>query len=54
MRVGQCEAWVTCDGQRLPEYCTKLEELPSDDGTQPTETIGCFIPSEAGKVRIPS
>ncbi|RDX42455.1 hypothetical protein OH76DRAFT_1411133 [Lentinus brumalis] len=40
MRTGSCEVWLTCEGQRLPEYCVET----SKEGT-----ITCFVPSEAGK-----
>ncbi len=43
MRIDECEVWITCEGQRLPEYDTQPE---GDDG----KTFACFIPSDAGKV----
>ncbi len=45
MKLGDCEVWVACDGEPLPEYSVAPE---GDDGKQ----IACFIPSEAGKVKI--
>ncbi|KAH9941778.1 uncharacterized protein BXZ73DRAFT_41735 [Epithele typhae] len=36
------EVWITCEGERLPEYQAKPE---GKDGKE----IGCFIPSESGK-----
>ncbi|KAI0760389.1 hypothetical protein C8Q74DRAFT_1295862 [Fomes fomentarius] len=42
MQLHGCEVWISCDGQPLPEYSTKIE---GDDG----KTISCFVPSEAGK-----
>ncbi|KAI0754339.1 hypothetical protein C8Q80DRAFT_362358 [Daedaleopsis nitida] len=41
MILNQCEAWVTCENRRLPEYSMKSE----GDG----KTISCYIPSRVGK-----
>ncbi|KAI0760412.1 hypothetical protein C8Q74DRAFT_225925 [Fomes fomentarius] len=41
MQLHGCKVWITCDGQPLPEYSTKIE---GNDG----KTISCFVPSEAG------
>ena len=45
MRVDECEVWVTCEGEPLPEYDTRPE---GDDG----KILACFIPSDAGKVSV--
>ena len=37
------DVWVTCDGEQLPEYQTKVE---GDQG----KNVACYIPSESGKV----
>ena len=37
------EVWVSCDGERLPEFSVRIK----DDG----RTVECCIPSESGKVR---
>ncbi|KAI0716754.1 hypothetical protein C8Q76DRAFT_616324 [Earliella scabrosa] len=36
------DVWVTCDGEQLPEYQTKVE---GDQG----KNVACYIPSESGK-----
>ncbi len=43
MHVDQCEVWITCEGQRLPEY--HLAPV-GDDG----KAFACYISSEPGKV----
>ncbi len=45
MKLGDCEVWIACDGEPLPEYSVAPE---GDHGKK----IACFIPSEAGKVKI--
>ncbi|RPD61429.1 hypothetical protein L227DRAFT_68849 [Lentinus tigrinus ALCF2SS1-6] len=42
MKLGNCEVWIACDGEPLPEYAVTVE---GDDGKQ----TSCFVPSEAGK-----
>ncbi|RPD61428.1 hypothetical protein L227DRAFT_574493 [Lentinus tigrinus ALCF2SS1-6] len=39
MRVDQCEVWLTCDGQALPEYSS----------TSTGRNSTCLIPSRAGE-----
>ena len=43
MHLNQCEVWLTCEGQRLPEYSTVMES---------EKTIACYVPSEADKVGV--
>ncbi|KAI0754342.1 hypothetical protein C8Q80DRAFT_362623 [Daedaleopsis nitida] len=51
MRHNQCEAWITCEGLRLPEFPSDSqhgEGVEGDcDGAKATAT--CFVPSQAGK-----
>ncbi|EJF59737.1 hypothetical protein DICSQDRAFT_138197 [Dichomitus squalens LYAD-421 SS1] len=42
MLLNGYEAWVTCEGEKLPEYGIAPE---GGDG----KTVGCFMPSERGK-----
>ena len=44
MHLNQCEVWLTCEGQRLPEYSTVMES---------EKTVACYVPSEADKVGVP-
>ena len=41
------EAWITCEGEHLPEYGATPE---GNDG----KTFACFIPSESGKASGPA
>ena len=51
MHLDGCDVWIQSDEQVLPEFLTTIEV---NDGTPETRTISCWIPSEAGMVRLPS
>ena len=46
VRIGKYEAFVTVDGHRLPEFKVEVDRAAK-------EAI-CWIPSEVGKVLIPT
>lgn len=46
MRLGEVQVHVICDGCPLEEYATDSEPVGE-------RTLTCYIPSEAGKVRLP-